>query len=261
MSASGSTTTAVVATTTSCPNTLAATDTEALISVGAGTFVGVTGKVQASHNGTDYFDWPFYDVHGALQDAGTTITLTDSTAAFIGRMGGLAGMAKCRFLATGWTSGSAPVTVTNGVWGANSGVAPVQAAGASAVSSITSSGLIKSTSATAGIGYATGAGGTVTQATDRSTGVTLNKVTGAITTNNASLAAGAEVSFTVTNSAVAAADVVAVSITPGGTGTPFAYVSTTAAGSFQITLTNLHASTADTSADVISFVVVKGVTS
>ncbi len=130
MSAS-STTTAVVATTTSCPNTLAATDTEALVSVGAGTFVGVTGKIQASHNGTDYFDWPFYDVHGVLKDSGTTITLTDSTAAFLARVGGLAGMAKARFLATGWTSGSAPVTVTTGVWGTNAGVAPVQATGLS----------------------------------------------------------------------------------------------------------------------------------
>jgi hypothetical protein len=109
-----------------------------------------------------------------------------------------------------------------------------------------------------GIGYATGAGGTVTQATSRSTGVTLSKFSGQITTHNASLAAAAEVEFTVTNTLVAATDVIVLSITPGGTGTPFAYVSAVAAGSFNITITNNHASTADTSADVINFIVLKG---
>ena len=43
--------------------------------------------------------------------------------------------------------------------------------------------------ATTGIGYATGAGGTVTQATSKSTAVILNKLTGAITMNAASQAA------------------------------------------------------------------------
>lgn len=118
---------------------------------------------------------------------------------------------------------------------------------------------IKSSSPTAGIGYATGAGGAVTQATDRSTGVTLNTVSGAITMNAASLAAGAEASFTVTNSAVAATDVVVVCLKTVGTGTPMVFVDTVAAGSFRITITNLHAATADTTADVINFVVIKGV--
>lgn len=112
---------------------------------------------------------------------------------------------------------------------------------------------------TGSLGYATGAGGTVTQLTDRTTGVTLNKTCGAITTHTASLAAAAEATFTVTNSTVAATDVVVVSIKPGGTGTPQAYVSNVAAGSFAITITNLHASVADTSADVINFAVVKAV--
>jgi len=120
MATNASTATSVTTSSTSCPNTLSATDTEALISVGAGTFVGVTGKVQASHNGTDYVDWPSYDVNGASVAAGTTITLTDSTAAFIARVSGLQGMAKVRFLATGFTSGSAPVTVTSGYFGPTS---------------------------------------------------------------------------------------------------------------------------------------------
>lgn len=126
--------------------------------------------------------------------------------------------------------------------------------------SIASASGITSTSATAGIGYATGAGGAVTQATSRTTGVTINKVSGAITTDATSLAAAGEAAFTVTNSTVAATDVVVVALkTDSATGTSFAYVSNIADGSFEITVTNLHATTADTSASVINFVVIKAV--
>lgn len=126
----------------------------------------------------------------------------------------------------------------------------------------TASGALKSTSSTGGVGYGTGAGGAVTQLTDRSTGVTLNTVCGSITTNTASLATGAEATFTVTNSAVAATDAVVVSLkTPSSTGLSVPFVTTTAAGSFQITLSNLHGSTADTSASVINFSVIKSVAS
>ena len=121
-------------------------------------------------------------------------------------------------------------------------------------------GIVSTAPTGSGIGYATGAGGAVTQATSRTTGVTLSKLSGAITTNNASLAAGAEATFTVTNTTVAATDTVVVSLkTPSSTGLSLPFVSTTAAGSFDITLTNLHGSTADTSASVINFAVIKAV--
>lgn len=48
------------------------------------------------------------------------------------------------------------------------------------------------------IGYSSAAQGTVTQATSKSTGVTLNKSMGKITMNAASLGAGASVTFTLT---------------------------------------------------------------
>lgn len=121
---------------------------------------------------------------------------------------------------------------------------------------------VTSDSATAANGHVTGAGGAVTQTTSRTTGVTLSKPCGAITTDTSSLAAGAEATFTVTNTLVAATDVVLVSLkTPSATGFSVPFVTTTAAGSFNITLSNLHASTADTSASVINFVVMKAVTS
>jgi hypothetical protein len=125
---------------------------------------------------------------------------------------------------------------------------------------ITGQGSITTNSASEGIGYATGAGGTATQTTSRTTGVTLNKTCGAITTHTASLAVAAEATFTVTNSAVAATDTVVLSIKSGAVATPLAWVSAVAAGSFNITISNLHASTAETGALVINFAVIKAAT-
>lgn len=111
------------------------------------------------------------------------------------------------------------------------------------------------------IGYGTGAGSTVTQATSRATGVTINALSGQITMDDASLAAAAEATFTVTNSKVDAEDVILLSLSTTATGTPAVHVSDVSDGSFDITITNLHASTADTTADVINFAVIKAVTS
>lgn len=122
------------------------------------------------------------------------------------------------------------------------------------------SGAIVSNSASAGIGYATGAGSTVTQITSRSTGVTINAVCGAITTDTTSLAAGAEAKFTVTNSAVAIGDCVIVTLRSGATtATSLPLVSQVATGSFEITLTNVNGATADTGASIINFAIIKAV--
>jgi hypothetical protein len=95
-----------------------------------------------------------------------------------------------------------------------------------------------------------GTGGTVTQATNKSTGVTINKLMGQITTHSAALAAGAEVKFTVTNNQVAATDVPQVAISSGGTsGSYLIAVTAVSAGSFDITLTN--ASTGSLSQPVV----------
>jgi hypothetical protein len=101
---------------------------------------------------------------------------------------------------------------------------------------------------------------TVTQATNRTTGVTINATSGQITTNNASLAAEASAIFTVTNSFVAANDIVLVNIKGGSNGgNTDVLVTAVAAGSFNIMVANNNASagTAETGAIVISFVVVK----
>lgn len=124
---------------------------------------------------------------------------------------------------------------------------------------ITSASSIKSTSATAGMGYGTGAGGTITQATNKSTGVTLNKVSGQITMNAASLAAAAEVSFTFTNSTIAATDVVVTAISSGATAGAYnTHVDAIAAGSCRISITNFSTGPL-AEAIVINFIVIKGV--
>lgn len=109
------------------------------------------------------------------------------------------------------------------------------------------------------LGYGTGTGGTVTQATSKSTGVTLNKSCGRVTMNAANLAAGAAVSFTLTNSVIAADDVVLTCIKSGAT--PGAYlleVDAVAAGSCQISLRN-HSGGALAEAVVLNFAVIKSV--
>ena len=58
------------------------------------------------------------------------------------------------------------------------------------------------------LGYTAEASGTVTQLTDKSTAVTLNKSAGQITMNNAALANVTNVSFTLNNSIISAKDVV-----------------------------------------------------
>lgn len=104
-------------------------------------------------------------------------------------------------------------------------------------------------------------GGTVTQATDKSTGVTLNTASGQITMNGAALAAGVEVSFTVTNSEVAATDVVVVNHGSGGTaGSYLVQANTVAAGSFAITVSNVSGGSLS-EAIVLNFVALKGASS
>ena len=114
------------------------------------------------------------------------------------------------------------------------------------------------------IGYATGAQGTVTQLTDKSTGVTLNKSAGRITMNNAALAAGAAVSFILTNSAISINDTIIVNVSSNTTGSALGayttYVSYLATGSALITLRNLTAATSYSEAVIINFAIIHGAT-
>jgi len=120
--------------------------------------------------------------------------------------------------------------------------------------------------ATQAVGYTTGAGGTVTQLTSRTTGVTLNKASGAITLFAAAISGHEADEFTFTNSEIGANDVVALCIKSGCAVATRKYYQThvveTAAGSCVISVGNIdNASvpTAGTDTPVLQFVVIKGV--
>jgi len=108
------------------------------------------------------------------------------------------------------------------------------------------------------LGYTTAAQGTVTQATDKSTGVTLNRSMGRITMNAASLAASTAVTFTLTNSLIGANDVLVLHVSSGATaGAYIAYVTSLAAGSCVIALRNLTGG-ALAEAVVLNFTLIHG---
>jgi hypothetical protein len=108
-----------------------------------------------------------------------------------------------------------------------------------------------------------GAGGTLNAdsgtATATAGAATLSKMAGVITTESLATAAGSEYTLTLTNTVVAAADMVFVSLANGtnAAGTPEVGLVTPGAGSVAITVRNKHASAAFAGTLKISFLVVK----
>ncbi|CAB4151545.1 hypothetical protein UFOVP586_24 [uncultured Caudovirales phage] len=108
------------------------------------------------------------------------------------------------------------------------------------------------------IGYSTAAQGAVTQATSKSTGVTLNRSMGKITMNGAALGAGVTVLFTLTNSKISANDVLIVNLGSAGTsGAYWPYVANVGAGTAVIGLYNNTAGSLS-EAVVVNFAIIHG---
>ncbi len=105
----------------------------------------------------------------------------------------------------------------------------------------------------------TGDGGAVTQSTSKSTGVTLSKKCGQITLNGAALAADTTVSFTLTNTTIAATDLLVLNHVSGGTAGSYLLNAQCAAGSASINVRNITAGSLS-EAIVIGFALVKAVT-
>jgi len=166
------------------------------------------------------------------------------------------------------TTGTAPFTVAsttnvvnlnasslNGATFASPGSIGSSVAGSGAFTTVTATTSVKA-SGSGGVGYNTGAaaGGTVTQLVSRTTGVTLNKITGQITLFTAAGDNTQWLTFTVTNSTVVATDVVIVT---GDTATNkyIANVSNVTAGSFDITYFSFGTAI---DAPTFNFAVIKG---
>ena len=104
-------------------------------------------------------------------------------------------------------------------------------------------------------GYGTGRG-IVTQGTNKSTGVTLNAPCGAITMNGAALNADTTVSFTLTNTSIAATDLLVLNHVSGGTAGAYVLNAQAAASSASINVTNISTGSLS-EAIVIGFAVIK----
>lgn len=126
---------------------------------------------------------------------------------------------------------------------------------------VVATGKVSSASPTAGVGYAAGAGATATQLTDKSSTVLINAVCGTITMNNAVLNAATIVTFTVTNSACEATDVIAIQHDSVGTIGGYTIMpNTPASGSFKVSVRNNTASNLS-EAIVLRFAIIKAVVS
>ena len=113
--------------------------------------------------------------------------------------------------------------------------------------------------ATATLGYKAGSGGTVTQATNKTTAVTLNKINGEIIMHGAALADDATAAFTLTNSTIAATDVVIVNVASVGTAGAYQVtVGAVAAGSCSISVLNVSGGSLS-QAIKLNFAVIKAV--
>lgn len=132
--------------------------------------------------------------------------------------------------------------------------------GASTKAAVTGTNVLASTS----IGYTTGNGGTVSQLTSKSTSVTLDKTSGKITMNSASLAHDTNVQFTLSNDQIASTDVVIVNVKNciGASSEYLVGVTTVSAGSCEIMLRNIsNDNGAKSDAVQLSFAVIKSVES
>lgn len=97
--------------------------------------------------------------------------------------------------------------------------------------------------------------------TSKTTSVTLNKLTGQITTTNDALASGASVSFTLNNTLIGLTDFPSVVIGSGATsGAYAAFVSTVGSGSCTVSIRNISGGSLS-EAITLNFMLFKGANS
>jgi hypothetical protein len=185
------------------------------------------------------------------------VTLTDINVGTVTATGNVQGG---NLRTTGLISATGNITGGNVLGGANVNATLHTGTTVSVTGNITggnvlSPGMIKSSSSTAGIGYATGAGTTVTQTVSRTQGVQIDRVTGQITLVSAAGTSSYN-TFIVTNSTVQSGDVIILS-QKGGTDKYNAFVTNVTNGTFSITFNDVSGTT--TEQPVFNFAVIKAV--
>jgi len=202
---------------------------------------------------------------GGVADAGNTLRYFDVYNANTGASAGV----NMRLITSNVAgSGVAVVDITKYKNGAfiinnnesNSAAYTAFGVGSSERMRIDSSGNVLVTNV-AGLGYGAGAGGTVTQATSKSTAVTLNKPTGQITMNAAALAATTTVAFTFNSTLIAAVDNLLITLNAGaGNAANYNIWSNVGAGGANIYVRNISGGSLS-DALVLNFSIIKGATS
>ena len=191
-----------------------------------------------------------------------TLTLSGTDASTL-NIGGGGTLGTAAFVNTGTSGATIPLLNAANLWaGTQTFTAPV--IGAATGTSLAVSGALTSSSPSAGIGYATGAGGSVTQQTSKSTGVSLDSICGRIITSNSTLNSGQKVVFTVTNASVAATDNINIHIVSGPASDESydVQICAVAAGSFKVRIWNIYGDAISLSeAITLSFFVKKSVIS
>lgn len=225
-----------------------------IVTTTTGTFTLTAGKtltVQKTLNftGTDstVMTFPSTSATIARTDAGQTFTgVQVMTSPTIAGHATIEGVTATGAVGTGNFVFDGTPTLTTPILGVATGT------------SLAVTGLLTTSSPTANFGYATGAGGAVTQATNKSTGVTLNTNTGAITLNNAALTTSTTVSFTLTNSTIGANDTIVLNIKSGATVASYhTQVESISAGSAVLSIRNYSLGTLS-EAVVLQFTVIGG---
>lgn len=117
---------------------------------------------------------------------------------------------------------------------------------------------IVSTAPLEGIGYATGAGGAVTQTVSKFQAVNLNTLSGSITLNNQALAASSTATFTFGNTPVVATDVMILNHISGGTAGAYTLNAQCISNGAYINVRNVSLGSLS-EAIVIQYVVIRGV--
>ena len=232
-----------------------------LVNVGAGStitnqygFNAGTGLTGATNN---------YGFYGALAVSGTArwnLYMSGTALNYLGGDTSILATKKLALDGVGGTGGGDTYLIETSanvldLFAGGTKTLSLSTAGAAVTGTISGTSSILSSSASGGVGYATGAGGVQTQGTSRVTGVTLSTVSGAITLFSEAGSATPQ-TFTVTNTAVAATDTISLS-QKSGTDLYHLLVTAVAAGSFNITVFTTGGTT--TEAPVINFNVIKGV--
>ena len=225
-------------------NSLSNTTGTLLVSGG----VGVTGNLYVNGQATIT-----YNAAAGNQNAVTTLAGANTK-------GGVGYVDHIQFLnqSSGAVNGSKWLrTDVNGVFQIiNSGYT-------STIFSLTDGGTLTSSNvfSTGNLGYPTGVGvgGTVAQATNKATAVTLNNRSGTITLAGSALVNGTSNAFTLTNSTIAATDHIVLNHQSGGSLGAYGLAATPGAGSATITIRN-NATATLTETPVIQFFVLKSTT-